>query len=148
MKLLSALIAGVVFGVGVIMSGMADPLKVQNFFDVFGAWDVSLIFVMIGAIGVAMPGFMYLKTRDAPLFDDTFHLPTKTEIDKRLLIGSAIFGIGWGLIGFCPGPLFSAVPLLEPTALLFIPAMLVGMWAARFVPSSDGTPKSAVAPAE
>ncbi len=135
MQLLSALIAGVVFGVGVIMAGMANPLKVQNFFDVFGTWDVSLIFVMIGAIGVAMPGFMYLKTRKAPLFAETFHLPTKTNIDNRLVIGSAIFGIGWGLIGFCPGPLFSAVPLLQPTALLFIPAMIAGMWAAKLVPS-------------
>ncbi len=137
MKILSALIAGLIFGLGLVISGMINPSKVQNFLDVFGTWDLSLIFVMIGAIGVGLPGFKYLTTKKQPLFDDTFHLPSKTEIDKKLIVGSSIFGIGWGMIGFCPGPLISALPLLATTALIFIPAMVAGMWVARTLPSES-----------
>ncbi len=137
MKILSALLAGLVFGLGLVISEMINPAKVQNFLDVFGNWDLSLIFVMIGAIAVGLPGFRYLASRNQPLFADKFQLPTKTKIDSRLVIGSSIFGIGWGMIGFCPGPLITAAPLLAVSALIFIPAMVVGMWAVRLVPASS-----------
>lgn len=131
MKLVAALISGLVFGIGLCISGMANPAKVQNFLDLFGTWDPSLAFVMGGAIAVTMPGFWLIQKRTKPLFHDTFHLPTRSDIDMRLVIGAAIFGIGWGLGGFCPGPALTALPIAAPGTLVFIPAMLGGMWLAK-----------------
>ena len=131
MRILSTLIAGLIFGTGLILSGMVNPLKVQNFLDFFSSWDPSLAFVMGGAILVAMPGFWIVQKRKAPFFSDVFHLPTRTDFDFRLLAGAAIFGVGWGLGGFCPGPALTSLPLVAKGTLIFVPAMLIGMVAAK-----------------
>jgi len=131
MKNFVGLIAGLVFGLGLIISGMADPAKVLNFLDIFGTWDPSLAFVMGGGILVAMPGFWLVTQAYAPLLGDRFHLPTKTDLDPRLLTGAAIFGVGWGLGGFCPGPALTALPVAATGTLVFVPMMLAGMWLAR-----------------
>ena len=111
MRILSTLFASLLFGMGLILSGMANPAKVQNFLDLFGTWDPSLAFVMGGAIMVTMPGFWLVQKRKTPLFHDVFHLPTGTDFDARLVVGAATFGIGWGLGGFCPGPALTSLPL-------------------------------------
>ena len=132
MHFLSTLIAGLFFGTGLILSGMANPTKVQNFLDIFGSWDPSLAFVMGGAILVTAPGFWLMQKRAAPIFHDMFHLPTRKDIDARLVTGAAIFGIGWGLGGLCPGPAVTSLPFAAPGVLIFVPAMLVGMTLAKF----------------
>lgn len=132
MRSFSTLIAGLLFGTGLILSGMANPAKVQNFLDLFGTWDPSLAFVMGGAIMVTMPGFRLVQRRATPLFNDVFHLPTRTDFDTRLVAGAATFGIGWGLGGFCPGPALTSLPLADSGTLIFVPAMLLGMVIAKF----------------
>jgi uncharacterized membrane protein YedE/YeeE len=131
MRILSTLIAGLIFGTGLILSGMANPIKVQNFLDFFGSWDPSLALVMGGAILVTMPGFWLVQKRKAPFFNNVFHLPTKTDFDFRLLAGATIFGVGWGLGGFCPGPAVTSLSLAAKGTLVFVPAMLIGMAAAK-----------------
>lgn len=118
---------GVIFGFGLSLSGMLDPARVQGFLDVFGAWDPSLIFVLGGAVVVATIGMMLVKRMAKPVLADQFNLPTKTRIDTPLVLGSAIFGIGWGLGGFCPGPALASVPMGYGAVLAFIAAMVVGM---------------------
>jgi hypothetical protein len=125
------LVIGLLFGVGLVVSGMADPAKVLNFVDVFGTWDPSLAFVMGGAVVVAFVGYRLVFSRTHPLLDDAFHLPTRKSIDGRLLLGAAIFGAGWGLGGFCPGPALTALGLAQPGTLAFLPAMFIGLWLAR-----------------
>lgn len=122
---------GLLFGLGLVVSGMADPAKVLNFLDLFGTWDPSLAFVMGGAVVVGYFGYRIAFRRERPLAGECFHLPTKTRIDGRLVTGSILFGVGWGLGGFCPGPALTATGLAEPGTLVFIPVMLLGMWAAR-----------------
>ncbi|MGR3570473.1 DUF6691 family protein [Brevirhabdus sp.] len=131
MKNIAGLVSGLIFGLGLIISGMADPAKVLNFLDIFGTWDPSLAFVMGGAILVTMPGYWLATRQSAPLLGGTFQLPTKTDLDARLLSGAAIFGVGWGLGGFCPGPALTALPIAATGTLVFVPAMLVGMWLGR-----------------
>jgi uncharacterized membrane protein YedE/YeeE len=131
MRILSTLIAGLIFGSGLILSGMANPVKVQNFLDFFGSWDPSLALVMGGAILVTMPGFWLVQKRKTPFFNNVFNLPTRTDFDFRLLAGAAIFGIGWGLGGFCPGPAVTSLSLAAKGTLVFVPAMLIGMTAAK-----------------
>jgi uncharacterized membrane protein YedE/YeeE len=131
MRILSTLIAGLIFGTGLILSGMANPVKVQNFLDFFGSWDPSLALVMGGAILVTMPGFWLVQKRKTPFFNNVFNLPTRTDFDFRLLAGAAIFGIGWGLGGFCPGPAVTSLSLAAKGTLVFVPAMLIGMTAAK-----------------
>lgn len=131
-RILSALAAGLIFGIGIAISGMGNPAKVLNFFDVFGTWDPSLAFVMGGALITTFIGYRILFARArAPLFDSTFHLPTSRTIDAKLVGGSALFGVGWGIAGFCPG---GAVPALGfapwPTAL-FLVALVAGIALAR-----------------
>lgn len=131
-RILSALVAGLIFGIGIALSGMGDPAKVLNFFDPFGTWDPSLAFVMGGALVTTFLGYRVIFGRRAtPLFDTRFHLPTARQIDLPLVGGSALFGIGWGIAGFCPG---GAVPALGfapwPTALFLI-SMGAGMLLAR-----------------
>jgi len=138
MQLLSALLAGLLFGLGLVVSGMADPLKVQNFLDPLGAWDPSLAFVMGGAILVALPGFRLVRRRAAPLFAATFRMPTRSDIDGRLIAGAGVFGIGWGLGGFCPGPALTALPLGAAGTLVFVPAMLAGIYLARLARRRQG----------
>jgi len=132
MHFLSTLFAGLIFGIGLILSGMANPTKVQNFLDIFGTWDPSLAFVMGAAILVAAPGFWFVRKRTTPFFHDTFHLPIRKNIDARLVTGAAIFGIGWGLGGLCPGPAVTSLPFTTPGVFIFVPAMLVGMTLAKF----------------
>lgn len=133
MKNLVTLISGLLFGFGLLLSGMADPAKVQNFLDLYGTWDPSLAFVMGGAIAVTMPGFWLVTRRHKPFFNDVFHLPTRTDFDARLITGAAIFGVGWGLGGFCPGPAMTALPLAAEGTLIFVTTMLTGMAASKYV---------------
>lgn len=132
MKIVSALFAGLLFGAGLIISGMANPLKVQNFLDIFGTWDPSLAFVMGGAIAVTLPGYFWLRTKkQAPLFAENFQWPTRTDLDSKLLAGAAVFGIGWGIGGFCPGPALTALSTGTISTLVFVIAMLAGLSAAK-----------------
>lgn len=130
MQVVAAALAGLIFGVGLIVSGMSNPAKVQNFLDITGSWDPSLIFVMAGAIAVASVGFRLLSRRTAPLFAETFHWPRRQDLDARLIGGAAVFGAGWGLSGYCPGPALTALPLLDSGTMIFVVAMLAGIWLA------------------
>ena len=127
MQALAALIAGLVFGVGLILSGMANPAKVLGFLDLAGPWDPSLALVMAGAIAVALPAFALAKRRKTSLLGTPINLPASTAVDRRLLGGSLLFGVGWGLAGFCPGPALVALGMKEHKALVFVIAMLAGM---------------------
>ena len=135
MRIIVSAIAGLMFGLGLIISGMADPAKVLNFLDPFGTWDPSLAFVMLGAIAVTIAGYRLAFHRGRPLLADRLSLPTKTDIDTQLLAGAGLFGIGWGLSGFCPGPAIVSLPLLATGTLVFVPAMLAGMLLARALQS-------------
>lgn len=128
MGVIGALAAGVLFGLGLILSGMADPAKVLNFLDIAGSWDPSLAFVMAGAIAVAAPGFWLVGKRSAPIAAPRFYVrPADAPLDRPLLWGAAIFGIGWGLVGFCPGPAIVSLPLGAPGTLAFVAAMVAGI---------------------
>ena len=127
MILLTALLAGFVFGIGLIVSGMANPAKVLGFLDVAGVWDPSLMLVMAGAIGVAAVAFHIAKQRQHALLGGAMHLPTTTKIDARLAGGAVVFGIGWGIAGICPGPALVGVGLGVGKAGVFVVAMLLGM---------------------
>ena len=135
MRNILTLISGLLFGTGLILSGMANPAKVQNFLDLFGTWDPSLAFVMGGAIMVTMPGFWLAQKRATPFFSDMFHMPTRTDFDARLIAGAATFGVGWGLGGLCPGPAVTSLALGSTGTLIFIATMLLGMIAAKYVAS-------------
>jgi uncharacterized protein len=126
---LSALAAGLLFGAGLVISGMTDPHKVLGFLDPFGAFDASLIFVMLGAIAVHIIGQRWRVRRATPIFGKNFLLPTRRDIDVKLLIGAFIFGSGWGLGGYCPGPGIVALGGGSVSAIVFVSAMLVGMLA-------------------
>jgi uncharacterized membrane protein YedE/YeeE len=131
MRLLTALLIGVIFGLGIAVSGMINPAKVLNFFDLAGTWDPSLAFVMGGAVVVTFVGYRLVLVRPAPLLDDRFHLPTSHAIDARLLGGAAIFGVGWGLAGFCPGGALPALGTGRWEVWLFVAAMIVAILATR-----------------
>jgi len=122
-----AFVAGVLFGGGLVLSGMADPAKVIGFLDVTRDWDPSLAFVMAGAVGVYALAARILGSRERPWLDTCFHLPTRTALDRRLVVGSAVFGVGWGLAGYCPGPGVVAAGGAVTTALVFVVAMAIGM---------------------
>lgn len=123
----TALLSGTVFGFGLALSGMLDPARVQGFLDLFGVWDPSLAFVLGGAVMVALIGAQIMHRLARPAFDDTFHVPDNTRIDAPLVIGSALFGLGWGIGGFCPGPAIASLSVGLPQTFLFVAAMLVGM---------------------
>ena len=127
MQALVALIAGLVFGLGLMLSGMSNPAKVQNFLDIFGAWDPSLVLVMGGAIAVGLVAFTWAKQRKTALLGMPMQLPSSTIIDARLLAGAALFGMGWGLAGFCPGPAVMNLVTGHAEVWWFVGAMLVGM---------------------
>ena len=135
MAILLQFAVGMIFGFGLLLSGMSDPAKVLNFLDLggiaSGTWDPSLAFVMAGAIAVTFVGFRLVLRRSQPLFADRFHMPTKRELDGRIIAGPAIFGVGWGLAGFCPGPALTALGFGTRAAIIFVAAMLAGMWLAR-----------------
>ena len=127
MQILTSLLAGLVFGFGLILSGMADPAKVLGVLDLAGAWDPSLALVMGGAIAVGLPAFAWTRRRAVSLLGAPMRLPTARTIDRRLIGGSVLFGIGWGIAGFCPGPALVALGVGLTPALVFVAAMLAGM---------------------
>lgn len=131
MRALSAYLIGLLFGAGIVISGMGNPAKVINFFDIAGAWDPSLVFVMGGALVTTLLGYRFVLAQPAPLFDGGFNLPTKDNIDERLIGGAAVFGVGWGIAGFCPG---GALPMLgtgDLRVLLFVSACVSGIFLSR-----------------
>lgn len=127
MNILAALAAGLLFGIGLIMSGMSDPSKVIGFLDLAGQWNPSLAFVMGGALIVGLVAFRSAGRRSMTLLGGAMHLPTLRDIDHRLVLGSAAFGAGWGLAGFCPGPALVTLATGQQKALVFVLAMLAGM---------------------
>jgi uncharacterized membrane protein YedE/YeeE len=131
MQIVIALVSGMIFGAGLAISGMVNPAKVLNFFDIAGTWDASLIFVMAGALMVTAIGYQLAFRRRAPIFAPQFNLPTARDIDARLIGGSALFGLGWGLSGFCPGPALASLTTLSLEPVIFIIAMLAGMLVAK-----------------
>ena len=133
MRAIVSLLGGLVFGIGLIVADMTNPAKIQNFLDIFGTWDPSLILVMGGAVAVTMPAFMYLKKLKRPLFAEDFGWPSRTDLDPKLITGSAIFGLGWGLGGFCPGPALTALPSGSTGTALFVVSMLAGIWASNLL---------------
>lgn len=137
MPIVAQFLAGLVLGLGLVVSGMSDPAKVLNFLDVAamrsGAWDGSLALVMAGAVAVTFVGFRMVLRRARPMFDERFHLPATTRIDTRILVGPAIFGIGWGLAGICPGPGLVALGAGSASGAGFVVAMVAGMALARML---------------
>ena len=121
------LLAGLLFGFGLLISGMTDPVKVQGFLDVFGAWDISLALVMGGGLAVAIVGVQLAKRQQSSWIGTSIDMPTKTVITKPLIIGAMLFGIGWGLVGICPGPGIVLLGTGQWQAYVFIPAMILGM---------------------
>jgi uncharacterized membrane protein YedE/YeeE len=119
-------LAGLLFGLGLVLSGMTDPKKVIGFLDLFGAWDPSLIFVMLGAIGVYAVGYRVIVKRSRPLFARAFALPTRRDIDAKLIAGAAIFGVGWGLGGYCPGPALVSLASLGSGVIVFVLGVAIG----------------------
>lgn len=133
MRALASGIAGLIFGLGLLISGMANPAKVQNFLDLVGTFDPSLIFVMLAAVVVTFLGYRLVLRRERPVLAERFSLPTAKQIDARVIAGPALFGIGWGLSGFCPGPAITSLALLAKGTLVFVSAMLIGIWLARLL---------------
>lgn len=143
MRLVSALLIGLIFGLGISVSGMINPAKVLNFFDLAGTWDPSLAFVMAGALAVAIPGYRLVLARPAPTFEPDFQLPDTRVIDRRLILGSATFGIGWGIAGFCPGGALPAIGTGDPTVFLFLAALIGGLLIARLLQARSPARKPA-----
>lgn len=129
MLILTSLLAGLLFGLGLIVAGMTNPAKVIGFLNLAGPWDPSLAFVMAGAIAVGTVAFLIARRRAVSLLGAAMQLPSTRDIDRRLVLGSLVFGVGWGLAGFCPGPGLVALGMGEFKALVFVAAMLVGMGA-------------------
>jgi hypothetical protein len=127
MKNIITLVAGIIFGIGLILSGMTNPSKIIGFLDITGNWDPSLAFVMVGAILIGFFGFRQAEKTNTTLFNEPIHLPGKTHITKELIIGSFLFGAGWALAGFCPGPAIVALGAGYTEAIIFVVAMLLGM---------------------
>jgi uncharacterized membrane protein YedE/YeeE len=127
-----ALFSGILFGFGLALSGMTDTAKVIGFLDVFGDWVPDLIFVMGGAVIVTLISFHFVLKRDRPLFHSVFELPATMAIDRKLIFGALLFGVGWGLYGYCPGPAIAALVYFQPVTLVFVLAMSLGMASAHF----------------
>ncbi|MGM0983707.1 MAG: DUF6691 family protein [Pseudomonadota bacterium] len=135
LKTLAGYIAGLIFGLGLAISGMTDPARVLGFLDLFGAWDPTLMFVLGGAVVTNFIGYRLVLRRKAPLFGNAFQLPTRQDLDARLIGGSALFGIGWGLSGYCPGPAFASIAGLTVPLLAMLIAMVAGWFLARAIPA-------------
>ena len=133
MRVLTSYLIGLIFGVGISISGMANPAKVLNFFDVAGTWDPSLAFVMGGALVVTFIGYRYILKRSAPFLSARFQLPTRRDLDLPLIGGSAVFGVGWGIAGFCPGGALPALGTGRTDVLVFVAALLGGIIAAKLL---------------
>jgi len=127
-RIIIALISGLIFGAGLVISEMVNPVKVQDFLDLFGNWDPSLAFVMGGAVAVTLFSSRFIMKRKTPIFAERFYMAVTTSIDSRLILGASIFGMGWGLSGYCPGPgIINA--MINPTeAMMFLPALVIGGW--------------------
>ena len=128
MNKIVSLFCGIIFGIGLVISEMINPAKVLGFLNLFGEWDPSLAFVMIGALVVATPLFHLFKNKEKPIFSSSFSISNKKEIDKKLIIGSILFGAGWGLVGLCPGPAITSIALLNMSSVTFVIAMFVGFY--------------------
>ncbi|WP_331374526.1 YeeE/YedE family protein [Sinorhizobium chiapasense] len=128
-RIVASLASGVIFGLGLSLSGMLDPARVRGFLDIARDWNPSLAFVLGGAVAVAAVGAVVARRMRKPLFDERFHLPATSVVDRRLIAGSAIFGIGWGMVGLCPGPALASLALGLPATFLFVAAMFAGMTA-------------------
>ncbi|TMV93595.1 YeeE/YedE family protein [Thioclava sp. BHET1] len=133
MRTFLGFLSGLVFGLGLVISGMSNPAKVLNFLDLAGSWDPSLAFVMGGATLTAFIGYRLVWRRPVPALSARYDIPANRQIDRPLLVGSALFGIGWGIGGFCPGPAWTALSGLAPGTLIFLPAMLLGLWLGTYV---------------
>jgi len=127
MAVVAALLCGFVFGLGLMISGMMQPTKVLGFLDIFGAWDPSLAVVMMAALAVSVPGFAWAQRRERPVLANQSTWPTRTDIDRPLVIGATMFGVGWGLVGLCPGPALENLATLSPPVIAFVVAMAAGM---------------------
>lgn len=123
---LMTLFCGIIFGIGLSLSHMIDPNKVLSFLDIFGNWDPSLIFVMLGALVVAFVSFKLILKRPAPIWVESFHISRKSSVDKPLILGAAIFGIGWGMSGYCPGPAVAGLGLLSMESVIMVTAIYLG----------------------
>ncbi|RTL50643.1 MAG: YeeE/YedE family protein [Bradyrhizobiaceae bacterium] len=148
MAIFAQFLIGLIFGLGLIISGMSDPAKVLNFLDLAaipkGTWDASLVFVMAGAVAVTFVGFRFVFKSSRPIFADCFHLPATTGLDARIVIGPVLFGIGWGMAGFCPGPAFTALIGKSPAAFIFVSAMFTGMVAARWLANRTSSARAKI----
>lgn len=133
MRLISSYIIGLIFGIGISISGMGNPAKVVNFFDVAGTWDPSLAFVMAGAVVVTFIGYKLVLARPKPVQEDRFYVPTNNKIDARLIGGSLVFGVGWGISGFCPGGALPVIGTFRIEVLVFVAALLAGVVIARIL---------------
>jgi len=127
MPVIAALFCGLIFGFGLLVSGMMQPTKVLGFLDIFGAWDPSLAVVMMAALAVCVPGFALAKRRERSILAMQSTWPTRTDIDGSLIIGATMFGVGWGLVGLCPGPALENLATLSPPVIAFVAAMAAGM---------------------
>lgn len=145
MRLIAAYIIGLVFGTGIALSGMANPAKVLNFFDIAGSWDPSLIFVMGGALVTTFIGYRLVFGRPAPVLAEAFQVPISRTVDARLLGGSAVFGIGWGIAGFCPGGALPALGTGRWEVFAFTAAVVGGIFLARFLQSRGASARRATA---
>jgi uncharacterized membrane protein YedE/YeeE len=130
---LASFASGLIFGGGLALAGMTRPDKVLGFLDISGAWDPSLLFVLGAAVSVTLAGFRFVLRRPQPLLADRFHLPLRDAVDLPMVAGATIFGIGWGIGGYCPGPAVAALAAPGPEAMIFLPAMLLGMALQRFI---------------
>ena len=131
MSKITSLISGIIFGVGLVISNMINPAKVLGFLNFFDQWDPSLIFVMIGAILTSAPFFFLFKNKNKPLFAETFSIPKIKNIDSKLIVGSSLFGVGWGLVGFCPGPAIASLALVNEYTIFFLISMFGGFFLTR-----------------
>jgi len=137
MSKIISLVSGIVFGVGLVISEMINPEKVLGFLDLFGNWDPSLAFVMIGALIVSSPLFHIIKNKEKPLFAEKFNYSNNKEVNNRLIVGSALFGAGWGLGGLCPGPAISSIALININSITFVFAMFFGFCLVKFLKLSS-----------
>mgnify|MGYP000943398710 FL=1 len=137
MSKIISLVSGIIFGVGLVISEMINPEKVLGFLDLFGNWDPSLAFVMIGALIVSSPLFHIIKNKKKPLFAEKFNYSNNKEVNNRLIVGSALFGAGWGLGGLCPGPAISSIALININSITFVFAMFFGFYLVKFLKLSS-----------